>query len=248
MTTDSNSEAAGAKPPWSCSPLAGVVFTLLGGLLAFLLLQQLHPYFSNEEAANAFGILPAEVQAELDHKNSIFVFSLMGGLFAVGLAVGEAMSRKSILTAILGGVGSAVVGTGCGALTGFLGNMFFKFLSERGGMSELAIVVGVYTSTFAMLGGAVGLSAALFLSRKISVSGNCLLAGILAGISAGLLYPIVAALAIPSADTQVLIPVGSGERLLWCALSSGMIGAFIPAFATNKGRVKKEAEAEADEE
>lgn len=247
MTTD-NPVDAGAKPPWSCSPVVGLVFTFLGGLLGFLLIQQLHPYFSNEEAANAFGILPEPVQNELDKKNATFVFALLGGLYATGLAVGESMARKSILTAILGGLGCAVIGTGAGAAAGFLGNMFFKYLSEGSNLSELAVAVSVYCSVFAMLGAAVGLAAALFLSRKLSVSINCLLAGVLAGVAAGLAYPVVAALAIPTADTQVLIPVGSGERFVWTAVSSSIIGAFIPAFATNQGKKKKKKDAAPAEE
>ncbi len=227
---------------WQSGARGGIIVALLSGILVFLILQQIHPVFQPPEGAeNAFGILPAEVQADLDKKNAIFVVSLLGGLIAAGVAVAEGLARKSIATALVAGLGCAAVGAVIGALAGYLGNMFFAHYKTEQTVTDLGVAVRVYGAMFALMGGGIGLAAGVFLGRPLSTAVNCLAGGLLAGLLSGLAYPVLCALAVPTADTNVLIPVGGGERFLWCGITAAIIGGLIPALAGGSKKSKAES-------
>lgn len=219
---------------WSSGPLAGLCSVLSGGLLAWLLVQAVHPVFTNEEAADAFGALPVKLQWELDRNNSIFVLALLGGFAGVGLAVGEGRCRKSWSTALAAGAACGATGAAFGGLAGYLGLIAFQFYQPRPDLTDLAKTIRVYGVIFAMLGGGVGLAAGIFLGRRFRTAINCLVAGLLAGILAAITYPVIVAILMPGAITKVLIPIGAGERLLWFGLIAGLLGVIIPSVARER--------------
>ncbi len=49
-------------------------------------------------------------------------------------------------------------------------------------------------------------------------------AGALGGVLAAVLYPVAASLLLPTAGTDLLIPAGVANRLLWLGISSGVLG------------------------
>lgn len=219
---------------WKSSPIMGLVFALVTGLLIYFILSQYHPVFMREEARDGFGNMPPKIQAELDWKNATFVFGLLGGLIAAGIAVAEGFARKSIVTIIVFGVLCAVGGAAAGAGAGFLGNKIFQYYQGRPDVVDLNAAIRVYVAIFAMVGAGVGLVTGIFLGRNLGTATNCFFGGLLAGVGAGFAYPVICALAIPQTDTNVLIPIGTADLLLWCCLTAGLIGLVIPALASKK--------------
>jgi hypothetical protein len=244
MTTDPKGETreegddiepAESRSVWKSGAVAGAIFALMGGILVFVLLQQLHPVFTDEEAVDGFGIMPAPVQARLDKHNAIFVLALFGGMIAAGVAVAEGLARKSWVTALIAGIACAAVAATVGALAGYLGNIFSSYyVSHRPDVTDLVVAVQVYGGMFALMGGGIGLAAGLFLGRQLRIAFNCVIGGVLAGFLSGLAYPVICALALPTADTKAMIPVVAGGLFFWCAIPAALIGGLIPSIAQSK--------------
>ena len=103
------------RTPWKSGPLAGLLFGLLGGLLAWLVIEASHPLFAipEEEAADQMNI-PDTVQRPVNRNNTMAVLAILGGAAAAALSVGEGLCGRSWRTALLGGAACALLGAAAG--------------------------------------------------------------------------------------------------------------------------------------
>jgi hypothetical protein len=230
----SPAEVVSQESRWKSTPMTGLIFAIMTGLLVFFLLQNYHPFFQQEDARDGFGNMPEEIQERLDWQNASFVFGLLGALTAAGVAVAEGFRRKSILTIVVFGVLCTAGGAVLGAAAGYAGNLMFQYFQGRPDIKELNRAIYLCVSILGMVGAGVGISIGVLLGRRIGTALNCFFGGLLAGVGAGFAYPVLCALAIPGTDTNVLIPIGQTDLLLWCCLTTVFIGMIIPALATKK--------------
>jgi hypothetical protein len=138
------------------------------------------------------------------------------------------------LAIIVGVVVATVIGGLAGVLGGLVGDI--TYVNTKPAIEPLPLTgtVLIHTVSLAVLGAGIGLGLGTSTGRVVT-AGSCLFAGLLAGVCAGLLYPIVLAVALPGAQTQVLVPLSSGSLLLWIASIAGLLGLIIPGTAGKPG-------------
>jgi hypothetical protein len=216
---------------WTSGPLLAVCTTLVAGVLAWALVQWLDPLFTNEEDADAFGNLPPAIQWQLDRNNVMFVLAVIGGLACAGLVAAEAISRRSLRTALGAGIPCIAIAAAVGGLAGYVGLLLFQHYKANLVLSDLNKTIRVYAVMLGILGSGVGLSVGICLGRRIGSVVNCLIGGLLAGILAAILYPVIVAMLLPGAVTKVLVPLLATERFVWFALIAATLGVIIPSVA-----------------
>lgn len=236
--TRSDAQAAEAAPaPWKSGPLAGLLFGLLGGLVAWLVLHAGHPLFViPEELVIGKMAIPDELKGPVDRNNSMAVLAILGGATAAALAVGEGLCRRSWKTALAAGAGCALVGAAIGCLAGYLGFIGLEHYQTRQDLTELVKTLRVQSAMLAALGGGVGLGLGALLARRPLAAIQCLVAGLVAGALAGMVYPMTCATLMPGVITEAVVPVFSPERLVWIGLFTGLVGTIIPAIACGRKR------------
>lgn len=85
----------------------------------------------------------------------------------------------------------------------------------------------VQAAFFATLGIGIGILAGLYLrSWKAVVRGVA--AGALGGLLAGMTFPLLASILMPSSNIEPLIPLEKTTQLLWLGLGTGLLGLIIP--------------------
>jgi hypothetical protein len=116
-----------------------------------------------------------------------------------------------------------------GCVAGLAGSLARETL-EVGALADLAEIVQVQAVMLGVFGAGVGLALGLLgrSGRTVFAAG---FAGMLAGMLAGVLYPFAVSLILPTASTDFLIPAGAWDRLLWVALSAGLLGLIVPGMA-----------------
>lgn len=215
--------------------LIGVTFALIGGLAAWGLFQAWYPVFTvpseladieMPNSRQAAELRAAELKADLS--NSIFVVGWIGALLGGAMTVGEAWARRSWRLALAGVTGCTLGGALVGALAGWVGHSVYHLLVDPfEGTTDLRGTVFVQVAMLAVLGGGVGLllGSAIGFARSIWTR---LLAGVLAGTFAGMVYPVVTAYFLPAVHTDYVIPRGGTGALLWLVLASLFLGFIVP--------------------
>jgi hypothetical protein len=205
-------------------------------MMAWALFHSTHPVFEQKDAEDQYGFLPADVQWEVDRNNAMLVLAMLGGFTAAGVAAGQGLCGRAWPGTVLAGVGCATLGVAAGALAGYLGLNVFHAIGSSSEVSDLSRAMLVNGVMFVTLGGGVGLGVGAFFERSFRAVVRSTFAGLLAGVMGGFAYPVVVALLLPSALTNVLIPTETGERLLWFGIASGMLGLLLPtAFGLRAG-------------
>jgi hypothetical protein len=202
---------------------------VLGGLVAWALVQSIHPVFEQKDAEDQYGFLPADVQWEVDRNNAMLVLAMLGGWAAAGVAVGQGLCGRPWLGTVLAGIACAMLGSAAGVLAGYVGLNVFHAIGSSSEVSDLSRAMLVNGVMFVTLGGGVGLGVGAFFERSLRAVVRSIFAGLLAGVMGGFAYPVLVALLLPSALTNVLIPTEAAERLLWFGIASGMLGLVLPA-------------------
>ena len=148
-------------------------------------------------------------------------------LLASLLAVGEGIARRSLRTAVSGAVLGILVGGILGGLAGLAGFLLDNYLESFEGLSKLARTLCVQGVLLGGLGAAVGLAFGA-LTRRTSATLTCLAYGLLGGGLAALIWPVCAALVLPTMDPDCTFPSQGSVRLLWIAVVSVAFGLLIP--------------------
>lgn len=226
MTTTPSASAA--LPPTAAPRLwPGLLLSLAGGVVAWLAIGYVHPAFEVPERYHVreLGAAPERLAAlktarqSADRNNAILYGVLIGTLLALGLSLGQAAARRSLLW--------PVIAAHAAGLAGGVAGLAASRLAAGGDQSaldaQLIHSVTVQATWWAIIGLGVGIGTALHLRSWRSVALSAF-GGTVAGGLAGLLYPVGMSVLLPDVDSQPLVPLEWSSRLIWIALAAALIG------------------------
>lgn len=230
----------------ACGPWLGLVATVFGGVLAWLLLEWIHPVFT---APEKYAILPAPVPPELSVEmeqvawrlhlgNATVVLAIVGAFLGGFMGLGEGVAQRSARSAVLGLAGCAAIAAVFGASAGVLGHFIFQWEYYSGKEGLIGWTIAMQAAMLATLGLGAGLAVGLLLGRQRLLVASCSVAGVLAGVLAGLLFPYLASRYLPVAASEIVIPEGGPARLLWIALTAGLLGLIVPGMTFSRSGSK----------
>jgi MFS family permease len=154
------------------------------------------------------------------------------------MAIGEGLARRSGKTVVLGFIGCALAGAVFGVLAGWAGQSVHQYAKLPNQPTiDLEGTVVVQMTMLAVLCGGIGLALGTLTARAGSAFTH-LLGGVLAGVFAGMVYPIAAAYLLPTAQTEHVIPRGTGATLLWFGLTAVLLGLVVPEMKLRRTRPK----------
>jgi hypothetical protein len=225
----------------SAGPLNAALFALAGGAIAWIVLEACHPVFGNpaklldtSEQGKSFAEQQSALAAAIPKANrydAMLALAVVGAFVGGGLSIAEQVARRSRKPVIIiGTVVAMVIGGSAGILGGLLGDLVYLRIKPAMEPLPLSGTVQIQVVTLAVLGAGIGVGLGAATGRVLA-AGYCLFAGLLAGLGAGLLYPMVLAVAFPGAQTQLVVPYNGTSRLLWIALIAGLLGLIVPAVA-----------------
>jgi len=220
-------------------PLAGLGLGLAAALLAWVLIQRVHPVFLMPENLHlSMGAPAAQVNAyrakqrELDRHHAMLYLGSLGAFLGALLGVAEGRLRRSILpiatTLPLGALG--------GVAGGLLACLVQEQVRVNVGLAEIKHTVMAQLALCLPLAGCIGLGLGLA-TRSLRGLVLAVLAGLAAGVLAGVLYPLITSTFLPGISTDSLLPEEASSRLMWLGLLAGVIGLVVPI----AGRRRKSA-------
>lgn len=208
----------------------GIVLATVGGALTWGLIEHFDPVFLVPEEYHIKQLgAPQEMhirlrieQAKVDRRNAALDLAIFGALLAGSLGLGEGIGRRSVVPVLV----ALPVGALVGGLSGLCGHAAFELWNTGGLLAAVESAVKVQGAMLAVLGAGCGLAVGLA-SRSLRTTSTAVLAGAVGGGLAGILYPVVASFVLPTAGTELLIPRGELNRLLWIELTAGLLGLII---------------------
>lgn len=226
----------------ACGPWLGLFATVFGGVLAWLLLEWIHPLFT---APEKYAVLPAPVPPELSAEleqlawrlhlaNAVVVLAIVGAFVGGFLGLGEGVAQRSLRSAALGLGGCAAIAAAFGASAGVIGHFIFQWQYYAGKESLIGWTIAMQAAMLATLGLGAGLAVGILLGRQRLLVASCAVAGVLAGVLAGLLFPYLASRYLPVAASEIVIPEAGLARLLWIALAAGLLGLIVPGMTFSR--------------
>lgn len=221
----------------------GVTFAVLGGLAAWGLFYAFHPVFvippelANIDMPNSqqsADIRAAEVKAGLC--NALLVVGWIGASLAGAMTVGEAWARRSWKMALAGVFGCVLAGALLGAAAGWVGHVVYHLLLiPFEGTTSLQGTVMVQMAMLAVLGGSMGLILGS-LGGFARGTWTRVLAGALAGVFAGMIYPVATAFLVPAAHTDYVVPRDASGAFPWLMITAVFLGLIIPGMQMQRTR------------
>jgi hypothetical protein len=189
------------------------------------------PFQLPPEATAGIGVAPTPAQSARvtaakrirDGKNLYVTFALMGG--GIGLAFGVVLGlmRGSPRAALLGFAGGAVFGAGLGAAGAFAVRFVGDLANSSTSLESEHKIIFAHLAGWAVTGLGVGLGAGFaMLERRALLRGS--LAAFAGGLIGGGIYVPVAAVLMPSVDTDLIIPDSWTAKLVWMALPAVLMG------------------------
>ncbi len=235
--SSSTPQPAGRPAGLALHPAVGLGWGLLAALLAWALVQGVHPIFTVPQELH-FGMgAPAELvnrnqayQRKIERRHAMIYLGALGLLVGAALGIGEGLARRSGLPVglpiLLGAVG--------GVAGGYSGCLVQEYVRANIGFAEIKHTIGMQLAMCLpiALGISLGLAALLF---SWSAALKTILAGLAAGVLAAIAYPMVAVTLLPTISTDSFLPEEAGSRLLWLGLVACIIGLVIPIAGRRRG-------------
>ncbi len=209
---------------------AVVLLAVIASLVTLLVLRTAYPFFEVDKQYEIKGLGASdEVWASylgqkrlVDTKNIAVLMSVLGGALGVAFAAIRPASVGLVLRLLSG----AVVGALVGAVAGSAAFYLQQFFAGQGRISVLQSVM-VHSLLFASLGLGLGI-----LSGAFTKNGSIVLqragAGLVAGLFAGIAYPILASVLFATVDIDALIPSTLAAQVMWLLLGAVFLGWLIP--------------------
>ena len=149
--------------------LCGVSMAMVGGILAWAILQASYPVMTMpREYFRMLTTPPDVVRQSLAYAekmaimNPMFALGVVGGILGGSLAVGRLGSRRSKFLGLLGAVAAALVGAGFGCMSGYVGYAIHRADLPAGLDSELPGSLLIHIAVLSTLGAGVGLGVGVF--------------------------------------------------------------------------------------
>lgn len=159
-------------------------------------------------------------RAEMDKtlKNTALSLGIFGAIVAAFIGGVEGVLRRRILAALTGVVVGVLAGGGFGVLGGLADASIYDRLQPEG-IDPTYLAIMMHGAAFVLAGLGVGVAAAVGARQwsKIFVIAA-------AGLVAGSLFPIVAAVILPVPNADVPLPVEPELLGLWMLLPAGLMG------------------------
>ena len=242
--------AIGSAPPaaaarrqdgFAAGPLAWLLVALAAGAVAWVLLETFDPVFAvPEHLANLPTPAPVEdlialemASRKAETRNAILFVGILGAAVGGSLAVGEGVARRSGRAVLTAALAATAVAAAFGCLAALAGHAVFDYHRPLQDLSPLAKTIRTQGAMLATLGAGIGLAVGLF-SGSWRTGLTCLAGGLLAGVLAGMVYPMLAAVFLPGVATELVVPLGAVDRLLWIAVIAGLAAAIISSVARRR--------------
>lgn len=209
---------------------------LTGGVAAWALMGLFSGYFDVEDGSDQLGAqgggAPAPVAEEVleelaqqrtaSYRNTALAIGLFG--FAVGglLGAGTGAARRSVRTAVLCTAGGLLLG----GLFGAVGGYASIWVMEQLALTRLPTrFQNLGSQATAWLTVAVGIGLGLSLPggrwRRVAASTG---GSVVAATAACAAYVVLAAILFPLENSDLPVPEGNLNRLLWATMTAGLIG------------------------
>lgn len=231
------------------SPWLGLVLALVAGAVVWAFIQKYHPVFqvAKEYDIPALGMPKEKWDAyheqlvKVEKRNALLELGVYGSLLGLLLALGEGLSRRSLLAALLAvplGIALGCAGGLAGALAGTVAHAPFDAI--RGVRPELTDMVKSQACMLAPMGIAVGLALGI-LGGSVRTVAVAALAGLAAAVLAAFVYPVGVSFLLPNVPTDSLMPVDHAQRALWLWIGvfTALTGLLIPAVSRQRMAAKK---------
>ncbi len=216
VDTDSPPASNASDRSWQPSILLSVIAATLGGVVGFLILYKLHPYFPRPELpempqypSEELRALYRDAELKFHSQNGAFDCAILGG--CLGLLLGLVTGRKKVLSAIAGTALGVVSGGGVGAGIGY------RVATDINRSAEQSLL---FSSLYHFaIWGTIGILvfAAIAVVHDLKQIGNAIISGILAGVFAALAYIVVSSIMFPTANLSIVSPESSTQRFVWIA-------------------------------
>jgi hypothetical protein len=221
------------RAPQAC--LLRAFSVLVAGILGWAVLQAAHPVLRMPKELAAVTILspPEKVRQMMEFRrkadlwNPIMAMGLFGAAVGGSLAVGRGLAARSKPPLMLAAILGALAGAAFGCLGGWLGHLVSQ-MPKPAGPAPLLTNIELHLAVVMAMAGGIGLGiGALGGTWRGALA--AIVAGLAAGALAGMAYPILAALLLPNANVESIIPEHLPERLLWILLIAGALGITLSA-------------------
>lgn len=247
MSQDPSSNAAQAETPSAHTPkiaasapngrpLTGLLGALVAGGIIFLVLDAYYPMFSPPPAALPAG--PSSVsddvrlqgqaaEAIAHFYHALVVMPALGALIGIVLTVLAVRGGTSLKARGSGIVLSVLSGVLFGALASVVGYSLDKQLGSLAAVPSSVAIIAAQGLMLGLMGGGVGLAVGAS-TRTPGAATKACYHGLLAGVLAGVIYPIAAAGLLPACNIEILVPDDRYAQMLWLGLASGLVGLLVP--------------------
>lgn len=212
--------------PWA----SGVGAAIAGAMLACAILQFAYPIMTTpRELYRMLGTPPDVVQASLAHAekmamvNPMFALAVVGAVLGGSLALCRVGAHRSLAVGLLAAVAVAIAGTVFGGLSGYVGYVVHRAAQLSTPVVELPGALAIHVAVLSTLGAGLGLSLRGLMVRTRKAAGAGVLTGAAAGFLAGMVFPVLMAIAAPAVKTGEVVPEGLA-RLIWIGLVSLALG------------------------
>lgn len=216
------------EPLLRLSPIAAIVLALLAGAIVYAVYQAAFPIYDvPRELMRMFPSDEDAVKREIAKDfartlHAVVALSIFGALLAAFLGFAEAVARQQLGSSIPRLLSGVIIATILAAIGAVLGAQTIIRLEPFESLGSMERTVMGQILMFGALGAGVGFCVgAVGNNRRLMY--RCTGAGITAGILAGVLFPVIAAFALPRVQTDVVIPDGSGG-IFGCVNQPGKIG------------------------
>ncbi len=155
----------------------------------------------------------ASLKAEF--QNTTLVMGLFGLAHRGPVGVGHRLDRALGGEVASGTIARRVIGSAAGAGAGYAGLWLSGWLESSTQWDITLRTCVTHAAVWSIIGVGVGLAAGLLVAPRLKSTFKAIGALIGAGIVAGMLYPFLAAVLLPSGNPDRTIPEGLANRAFW---------------------------------
>lgn len=183
---------------------------------------------SEEEAARLDSL-----ETSLAIKNSAATLAMIAVPLGAAFGLAGGFLGRSWLLALAGPLAGALLAGVAAGVAGWLGVLVYSLLKTRVALDATYAAMAAYVVIWAVIAVPAALLTWLGLRRDGVSLGRLIGAGLVGALAAALLYPVVAAIAFPMSNTELLVPEDSWNLLIWAELAAGLIAAaLVPTLRT----------------
>jgi len=185
--------------------------------------------------------------ATADLLNSSLVVGFTGLVLGAAMGLATGWLRRSFATAALGLILVSFAGCAAGAAGGAASRLVWKALAPLDYDVTLQ-AMAAHATAWAILAAGVAICCGLLTPPRLKSMLHTVGISVTAGLLAGLLFPVVCAVAYPVAIADAPIPSPMYAQMLWSGLASGLIALAAGRTINNIEKSRSAAEAPAVDE